>query len=85
MNNNNINCPPLMSDNGRLFTDYRQQSDIISMMKSNNNIHSNVELKNFLTQNGSTLRTKFKANNDSKLQCVPTNKFDNNLLNSCKQ
>lgn len=78
MNNNNFNCPPLMSDNGRMFTDYRQSTDIIDKIKSQNNIYSNTELKDFLMHNGTSLRTKYSDFYNHQLSCTPNHPGDQN-------
>ena len=72
MNNTTFDCPPLMSDQ-RLFTDYRQNSDIINKIKVQNGIYTNVELKDFLTHNGSALRNKYDTFYTHRATCKSDN------------
>ena len=72
MNNTRFTCPPLMSDQ-RLFTDYRQNSDLTNRIKVQNGIYTNVGLKDFLIHNGAELRHKYNVFYDNRASCKSDN------------
>ena len=53
-NNKNLDCPAIMSD-GRAFTDYRPSSTVDDMIRLSNNVMSNFEYRQFLTNNADNL------------------------------
>lgn len=71
-NNKHLDCPAIMSD-GRTFTDYRPSSTVDDMIRLSNNVMSNFEYRQFLTNNGDSI---MKINNkylENKLGCGDCN------------
>ena len=63
INPNNLNIPyqGIVSD-GKLFTDYSPSAVVNNKIKELNNINTNVEYKNFLTKNAtSIMKTNFNS------------------------
>jgi hypothetical protein len=63
INPNNLNIPyqGIVSD-GKLFTDYSPSAVVNNKIKELNNIKTNVEYKNFLTKNAtSIMKTNFNS------------------------
>ena len=54
--NKYFDCPAVMSD-GRAFTDYRPSTTVDDMIRIGNNVRSNYEYRQFLTNNATAIIT----------------------------
>jgi len=67
-NNKYLDCPAIMSD-GRAFTDYRPSSTVDDMIRLSNNVMSNFEYRQFLTNNGDSIMQINNKYLENKLGC----------------
>lgn len=67
-NNKHLDCPAIMSD-GRTFTDYRPSSTVDDMIRLSNNVMSNFEYRQFLTNNGDSIMQINNKYLENKLGC----------------
>ena len=71
-NNKYLDCPAIMSD-GRTFTDYRPSSTVDDMIRLSNNVMSNFEYRQFLTNNGDSIMQINNKYLENKLGCGDCN------------
>jgi hypothetical protein len=71
-NNKYLDCPAIMSD-GRTFTDYRPSSTVDDMIRLSNNVMSNFEYRQFLTNNGDSIMQINNKYLENKLGCSGCN------------
>jgi len=62
-NNRNFGCPPRMAD-GRHFTDYRPNCELVQHIRADNKISNSFQFRQFMQSNGEAL-----ANVDRKIAC----------------
>jgi hypothetical protein len=74
MNNalENHDCPPLMSDNGRNFTDYRPSCYVHNLILRQNNITNSYDFKLLLTSKALELQKINRDYYESKNSCLST-------------
>ena len=67
-NNKYFDCPARMDD-GRHFTDYRQNSFIETMIRESNNLSSNYDYRQFLINNAKDIMSINNNYVNDKLKC----------------
>lgn len=70
--NKHLQCPPRMDD-GRHFTDFRTNSHINNLIRTNNAIMNSHNYRTFLTQNANKLMNINRAYASEKNGCGPCN------------
>lgn len=69
-NNRNFDCPPRMSD-GRHFTDYRPNCEMVQLIRADNNLNNSYQFRLFLQSNGDALANINRKNACLKNCCTP--------------
>lgn len=70
--NKYFDCPAVMND-GRAFTDYRPSTTVDDMIRIGNNVRSNYEYRQFLTNNATAIMEINNKYLDNKLGCPGCN------------
>lgn len=72
-NNKYFNCPPLMAD-GRHFTDYRPQCQVMASLSKKTRFHCSLQQRLFLTTHGAKLIQENQKAACVKNSCAPCHK-----------